>query len=112
VPGIAAGSLSMFAQTLAIAARGLLACRRMLLRSLASSIALAVMVSVTAGACSSSGKRDQNYGKDAGTVYEPTEGGTILRDSAGSADRDAGAQDGSADGAGDATIDGETDADR
>jgi hypothetical protein len=27
--------------------------------------------------CSSDGRRDQNYGKDVGTVYEPPDGGTF-----------------------------------
>ena len=83
----------------------------MLLRALACSVGLAVMVSITAGACSSTDKRDQNYGKDAGTVYEPAEAG--VRPDTGRADRaDAGTrEDASADGAGDATIDHETDAD-
>jgi hypothetical protein len=77
-------------------------------------MALAALLSVAAGACSSTGRRDQNYGKDAGTTYEPAEAGTVLRDS-GRTDRDrsdGGAQDASAESAGDATIDGETDADR
>jgi hypothetical protein len=77
------------------------------------SLALTVMLALTAGACSSSGRRDQNYGKDAGTVYEPPEGGTVAPE----AGRDRGEaatsnQDASADSAGDATIDGESDANR
>jgi hypothetical protein len=68
------------------------------------------MVSITIGACTSTGKRDQNYGTDAGTVYEPVEAG-VRPDVVRSERAEAGTQDdGSADGAGDATIDAETDA--
>jgi hypothetical protein len=77
-------------------------------------MALAALLSVAAGACSSSSRRDQNYGKDAGTTYEPAEAGMLPPDSS-RAERDrndGGAQDASAESAGDATIDGETDADR
>jgi hypothetical protein len=47
------------------------------------------LLAVAAGGCSSSGRRDQNYGTDVATAYHPPEGGALL-DGAG---RDAGVVD-------------------
>jgi hypothetical protein len=44
---------------------------------------LVLVLAAVTGACSSGGRRDQNYGKDVGLVYEPPDGGTVLTDAAG-----------------------------
>jgi hypothetical protein len=85
----------------------------MFVRSGVRPLVLAALVALAALACSSSGRRDQNYGKDAGTTYQPPEGGIAGPDAA-RARTDGGTrnQDATAEAGGDATIDAESDTDR
>jgi hypothetical protein len=47
---------------------------------------LVLVLAAGAGGCSPGARRDQNYGKDVGLVYEPPDGGAVLSDAAGDGD--------------------------